>query len=73
MSKDKITEDYIIGEVIIKYPETFYVLAEHGLGCFACHSAGSETIKDVAKVHGINLKKLLQELNACISKKQKQE
>ena len=59
----------VLGEVVTKYPETVEVFFEHGLPCAMCHIAFNETIEQGAASHGINLKKLLNDLNKKIEKK----
>jgi hybrid cluster-associated redox disulfide protein len=65
----KITKNMILGEVARKYPETINVFLNHGLPCAMCHIAFHETIEQGAKSHGINVKKLVEELNKAIKKK----
>ena len=65
----KITKNMILGEVARKYPETINVFLNHGLPCAMCHIAFHETIEQGAKSHGINAKKLVEELNKAIKKK----
>ncbi len=64
--KVKITESMRIGEVVGLYPQTIEVFQKHGFGCVTCPMAAMETIKQGAKVHGMDKKKLssfLKELN----------
>jgi len=63
MSEDKITADMNIREVIDKYPETIAVFAKYNIGCIGCIAASFENIKDIAAVHGIDVKKFVEELN----------
>jgi hybrid cluster-associated redox disulfide protein len=65
----KITKDMILGEVARKHPETVNVFLEYGLPCAMCHLAFHETIEEGAKSHGIDVKKLVGELNKTIKKK----
>ena len=59
MVKDKITEDMTIREVIDKYPETAMVFSKYNVGCIGCLAASFEKVKDIAGVHGIDLKALV--------------
>lgn len=59
----KITKDMAIGEVVDKYPETAEVFMKHGLRCMGCMMAMMETLEQGARSHGIDLKKLMKELN----------
>lgn len=66
MKGDKITKEMTIGQVIRKYPKTIFVFLDYGLHCIGCPMAQSEngeTIEQAAKVHRIDLKKLLEDLN----------
>ena len=69
MAKDKITEDMTIREVIDNYPEATMVFMKYNIGCIGCIAASFEKVKDIATVHQIDLKKLVQDLNAAVQKK----
>ncbi len=58
-----ITKDTKIMEVIQNYPESVNVFANHGLGCVGCMIANFETLGDGAAAHGIDIDKLLVDLN----------
>ncbi len=62
----KITKDMIIGEVVNKYPETTDVFMKNGLQCIGCMMAMMETLEQGAKSHGIDMEKLLKELNEAV-------
>ena len=59
-----ITKEMTIGEVIQKHPEAIEKLFRFGMGCVGCPSSQMETIEDAAKVHGVELEKLMVELNS---------
>ncbi len=68
---NEITEDMTFGEVLEKHPETAQVMMSHGLHCIGCHMAGSETIKQGAKAHGMTDKQIvtmIDEMNKAIKK-----
>jgi len=65
----KITKEMPIGEVLQKYPETFEVFSEHGLHCVGCAIAHFENIQQGAEAHGIDVKKLVDDLNKKIKNK----
>ena len=69
--KAKITKDMTLGEAIQKYPETVEVMMEHGLHCIGCHVATYETIEQGAMGHGIDPKKLIDDMNKAIGKARK--
>ncbi|RLJ03277.1 MAG: disulfide oxidoreductase [Candidatus Aenigmatarchaeota archaeon] len=62
----KIKKDMSIGEIVARWPETVEVFFRNGLHCVGCHIASFETLEDGARAHGIDLKKLLKELNEAV-------
>ncbi len=66
MSEEKITADMNIKEVLDKYPETVSVFGKYNMGCIGCIAASFEKIKDIAGVHGIDVKKFVKELNEIV-------
>jgi hybrid cluster-associated redox disulfide protein len=68
MSCGQITEDMNIREVIEKHPEVTSVFAKYNMGCIGCIAASFEKIKDIAVVHGVDVKQFLKELNEVMKK-----
>ena len=66
MAEVKITEDMTIKEVIDNYPETLAVFLKYNIGCVGCFAASFEKIKDIAGVHGTDVKSFVKDLNAAI-------
>jgi hybrid cluster-associated redox disulfide protein len=64
-----ITEKTSIGECVEKHPETIKVFMDHGMHCMGCAVAHFENIGDGAKAHGIDVKKLVEDLNKAVEKK----
>ena len=56
----------LIGEVVKKYPESIGIMLEHGLHCVGCHVATWETIEQGAIGHGIDVNKLVRDINEKI-------
>ena len=67
---DKITENANLAEILEK-PELVKILAKYNLPCLSCPFAKSEMenlkIGEVCKMYGIDVKKLLKELNKLIT------
>ena len=63
MTCGKITEDMNIKEVIEKHPEVVPVFQKYNMGCIGCIAASFEKISDIAAVHGVDVKKFVEELN----------
>lgn len=66
--KATITKDMKLGEILEKYPETAETLMKNGFHCLGCHMAAFETIEQGAASHGINIKKLLNDMNKVVKK-----
>lgn len=67
MTCGKITEDMNIREVIEKHPEVIPVFQKHNMGCIGCIAASFEKISDIAAVHGVDVKKFIEELNEAMN------
>jgi hybrid cluster-associated redox disulfide protein len=61
--ESKITKDMTFAEVLQRYPATVNIFLKHGMSCVGCPLSRSETIEQGASVHGIDVKKLVDELN----------
>ena len=58
-NKDKkITKDTTIAETL-KFPHAEEVLSKYRIGCMGCPMISFEKIEDIAKVHGVDLERLL--------------
>lgn len=66
--KAVIAKEMTIEEVIKKYPKTVFVFIDYGLYCVGCPMAIPETIEEAVKLHQIDLKKFLKDLNKAIKK-----
>lgn len=64
----KITKDMTLGEIMQDYPEAIDVMLNYGLHCVGCHIAFTETIEQGAEAHGIDLGKLLKDMNKAVKK-----
>lgn len=62
----KITKEMTIGEILKQYPDSAEILMSCGMGCVGCPSAQMEKLEEAVSIHGIDLEKLLLELNANI-------
>ena len=59
-----ITKEMIIADIIKDNPKAAEILMANGMGCLGCPYAQSEPISMAADINGLNLEKLLAELNA---------
>lgn len=65
---EKITKNIKIEEVLKKHPETAEVFSKHGFHCIGCVAASFESIEEGANAHGIDVEKLVEDLNKTIKK-----
>lgn len=59
----KITENMLLNEILDMDPNPTDVFLRHGLNCLGCPGAHSESLKEAAEGHGINLTNLINDLN----------
>ena len=58
-----ITRDTLIIEVLRRNPEAREVFARHGMGCIGCMGAAEETVAGGARMHAVDVEKLLRDLD----------
>jgi hybrid cluster-associated redox disulfide protein len=58
-----ITKDTPINEVLRRCPAARDVFARHGMGCIGCMGAANETVAGGARMHEVDVEKLVEELN----------
>lgn len=59
----KITENMMVFQVLDLNEELEHVLERHGMTCLGCPGAVQETLKEAAEAHGIDVNRLLEDLN----------
>jgi hybrid cluster-associated redox disulfide protein len=65
--QETITREMPIAQIVDKHPETVPVFLAHGLMCFGCRSAQSESLEEGAASHGIGIDALLEDLNDAVN------
>lgn len=61
-----VSKDMSISEVVAKYPQTVPVFMSYGMGCLGCSAARFENIEQGARAHGIDVEKLIQDINKVV-------
>ncbi|MDP7180578.1 MAG: DUF1858 domain-containing protein [Candidatus Woesearchaeota archaeon] len=61
--KKPITKKILIGELVKNYPELVDTIMNHGLHCVGCHVSTWETLEQGASGHGVDIDKLVEDLN----------
>ncbi len=65
----KISKDMIIGQIIQVDQGLIPILMNSGMHCLGCPSAQAESLEEAAMVHGIDVNKLVDEMNAYLESK----
>lgn len=60
----EISKDMTIGEMLDAHPNIAPILSAAGMHCLGCPSARSETLAQAASVHGLDVRKLLDKIEA---------
>jgi len=68
-TKQLITKSMSIAEVISRYPDTIPVLMKTGMHCIGCPMAMQETLEEGLSAHGLDVDKVIDELNKLVRKK----
>ncbi len=64
----KVTKDMIIMDVLKINPETAQFFLDIGMHCLGCPSASMESIEQACMVHGADVDKLVDDINAFLEK-----
>ncbi len=64
-----VTKDMSIGQVLAIDRETIPIFLRYGMHCLGCPHATAESLEQAGMVHGIDVDKLVDELNAFLSGK----
>lgn len=59
----KITENTTIFEALQINPKAGEILMSYGMHCLGCALAHGETVGEAAGVHGVDLEKMIEDLN----------
>lgn len=58
-----ITKDMLIGNILEVKEGAANVLMANGMGCLGCPSSQMESLEQAAEIHGLEIDKLLEQLN----------
>jgi len=64
----KVTKDMGIMDIVTQHPETLEIFAKYGMGCIGCAAAHFENLEAGAKVHGIDIDAMVNDMNSAIEK-----
>lgn len=63
----EITKDTTIGDILRIKPEAAPILLDMGMHCLGCPSSQGETLEEAAMVHGVDVNKIIELMNAAKS------
>ena len=72
-TKQTITKDMSIGEIVSEHPEVMEVFMKYGMHCIGCAAARFENLEQGCQAHGIDVDKIVKDLNAALQKSKKKE
>jgi hybrid cluster-associated redox disulfide protein len=64
-----ISKTMPIEDIVREFPETRLIFERYGLRCAGCQAALFENVVQGAKVHGINVEDLINDLNKAVLKR----
>lgn len=67
--KQLITKGMSFAEILRKHPEAAEVFSKYGMHCFGCPMSMQESLESGIKAHGLDVAKILNELNKAVKKK----
>jgi len=66
----KVTKDMIIADILRLDRGTVPILLNAGMHCLGCPSSSGESLEDACAIHGIDVDKLVDELNKYLESKE---
>ena len=65
----QVTKDSKIGEILMKDRGIAVILMQSGMHCVGCPSSAGETLEEASMVHGMDVTKLVNDINEYLAKK----
>lgn len=65
----QVTKDMTIGELLMMDRSAGAILMQNGMHCVGCPSAAGETLEEASMLHGMDIDKLLSDINAYLASK----
>ncbi len=59
-----IDPEWSIEELMERYPASREILVRYGMWCPVCTLSGLETLADAARVYGVEIERLIQEIES---------
>lgn len=65
----KVTKDMLIGDMLVMDRGIAVILMQAGMHCVGCPSAAGETLDEACAVHGMDVEKVIADINEYLSNK----
>ena len=65
----KVTKDMLIGDMLVLDRGIGVILMQSGMHCVGCPSSAGETLEEASMVHGMDVTKLVNDINEYLAKK----
>lgn len=66
----KVTKDTKIGDLLVMDREAAIILMQAGMHCVGCPSSAGETLEEAGFVHGMDVNKLVGDINDFFEQKE---
>lgn len=65
----QVTKESKIGEILMQDRGIAAILMQSGMHCVGCPSSANETLAEAGMVHGMDVEKLVTDINAYLASK----
>lgn len=65
----QVTKDMLIGEILMIDRGIGAILMQSGMHCVGCPSSAGETLEEASMVHGMDINKLISDINTYLASK----
>ena len=65
----KVTKDMLIGDILVLDRGIGAILMQSGMHCVGCPSSAGETLDEACAVHGMDVDKVLADINEYLANK----
>ena len=66
---NKVSKDMVIGELLMMDRGIGAILMQSGMHCVGCPSSAGETLEEASLVHGMDIDKLVSDINNYLATK----
>ena len=67
MAENVVTNETLIGDIVVNHPEAVDVLLSIGMHCLGCPTSSMESLEQACAVHGIPAQQVVDAINEKIA------